>query len=140
MCSLLFDSRFTIHVLKVITSSIKSSLAVATVIVLLTSCGLLSRSVKPGEEFVMKPNDKVIVSGTGLEIKLEAVGHQSASNAQSRPISSFFVKLAVTSGGQTRSMEVEDSVDVGDYTIVVKSANPFRSDGGPKCSLLVTRR
>ena len=88
----------------------------------------------------MKPNDKVIVSGTGLEIKLEAVGHQTSSNAQSRPISSFFVKLTVTSGGTARSMGVEDSADVGDYTITVKSANPFASDAGPKCSLLVARR
>jgi hypothetical protein len=96
--------------------------------------------VKPAEEFVMKPNDKVIVSGTGLEIKLEAVGHQTSSNAQSRPISSFFVKLTVTSDGQSRSMEVEDRVDVGDYTITVKAANPFRSDDGPNCKLLVTRR
>jgi hypothetical protein len=96
--------------------------------------------VKLGEEFVMKPNDKVIVSGTGLEIKLEAVGHQTSANAQSRPISSFFVKLTVTSDGKSRSIEVEDSVDVGDYTIAVKSANPFKNDGGPKCSLLVTRR
>ena len=122
------------------TPSIKSLFAVSTVIVLLTSCGLLSKTVKLGEEFVMKPNDKVIVSGTGLEIKLEAVGHQTASNAQSRPVSAFFVKLTVTSDGQTRSMEVEDSVDVGAYTITVKSANPFRSDGGPRCSLLVMRR
>jgi hypothetical protein len=88
----------------------------------------------------MKPNDTVIVSGTGLEIKLDAVGHQTSSKAQSRPSSSFFVKLTVTSDGQSRSTEVEDSVDVGDYTITVKSANPFRSDGGPNCKLLVTRR
>lgn len=122
------------------TSSIKSLLAVATVIVLLAGCGLFSRTVKPGEEFVMKPNDKVIVSGTGLEIKLQAVGHQTSPNTQSRPVSSFFVKLAVTSDGQTRFIEVEDNVDVGDYRIIVKSANPFKSDGGPNCTLLVTRR
>lgn len=88
----------------------------------------------------MKPNDAVIVSGTGLEIKLEAVGHQTSSNAQSRPINSFFVKLTVTSDGKSRSIEVEDSVDVGDYRIIVKSAKPFKSDGGPNCTLLVTRR
>lgn len=88
----------------------------------------------------MKPNDKVIVSGTGLEIKLEAVGHQTSANAQSRPVNSFFVRLAVTSGGQSRAMEVEDSVDVGDYKITVESANPFATDGGPNCKLLITRR
>lgn len=88
----------------------------------------------------MKSNDKVTVSGTGLEIELEAVGHQTSSNAQSRPISSFFVKMTIISGGQSRSIEIEDSVEVGDYTIKVKSANPFASGGGPNCSLLVTRR
>jgi hypothetical protein len=115
-------------------------LAVSTVIILLTSCGLFSRRVKLGEEFFMKPNDNVIVSGTGLEIKVETVGHQTASNAQSHPVSAFFVKMTVTLGGPPRSIQVDDQVDVGDYTITVKSANPFASGGGPKCSLLVTRR
>jgi hypothetical protein len=118
----------------------KPLLALSTVIILLISCGLFSRRVKLGEEFFMKPNDKVIVLGTGLEIKVETVGHQTASNAQSHPVSAFFVTMTVTSRGQSRSMQVENSADVGDYTITVKSANPFRSDGGPKCSLLVTRR
>jgi hypothetical protein len=122
------------------TSAKKSLLATAIITVFLTGCGLLSRSVKTGEEFVMKPNEKVSVSGTGLEIKLEAVGHQTSSNAPGRPISAFFVRLTVTSGGSPRSVEVEDSVDVGDHTITLKSANPFKSDGGPKCSLVVTRR
>jgi hypothetical protein len=122
------------------TSAQKSWLAIATITVLLTGCGLLSRKVKLGEEFVMKSHDKVIVSGTGLEIKVETIGHQTAANAQSQPVSAFFVRMTVTSGGQSRSMEVDDSIDVGAYTINVKSANPFASAGGPKCSLLVTRR
>ncbi|HBB86983.1 MAG TPA: hypothetical protein DC047_05155 [Blastocatellia bacterium] len=122
------------------TSAKKSLFAIANITVFLTGCALLSRSVKTDQEFVMKSNDKVTVSGTGLEIELEAVGHQTSSNAQSRPISSFFVKMTIISGGQSRSIEIEDSVEVGDYTIKVKSANPFASGGGPNCSLLVTRR
>jgi hypothetical protein len=122
------------------TSAKKLLLAFATITVFVTGCGLLSRSVKTDEEFVMKPADKVIVSGTGLQIKLEAVGHQTSSNARSQPISAFFVRMTVTSGGQSRSIEVEDSAEVGDYTIKVKSANPFATGGGPNCSLLVTRR
>jgi hypothetical protein len=152
LCFRVHDLRFTlnrfpycgVHIqaynLCVTTCSIKSLLAVSIVIVLLAGCGLFSRTVKPGEEFVMKPNDKVIVSGTGLEIKVETIGHQTASNAQSQPVSAFFVRMTVASGGQSRSMEVDDSVDVGDYTIKVKSANPFATGGGPNCSLLVTRR
>jgi hypothetical protein len=88
----------------------------------------------------MKPKDKVVVAGTGLEIKLEGVGHQTSANPQSRPVRASYVTLTITSGGPARSIEVDDSVDIGDYTITVKSANPFRSDDGPRCSLIVSRR
>jgi hypothetical protein len=136
----IYDLRFTIYDSSMTTSAKKSLLTIATITVFLTGCGLLSRKVKLGEEFVMKPHDKVIVSGTGLEIKVETIGHQTAANAQSQPVSAFFVRMTTTWGGQSRSMEVDDSVDVGDYTIKVKSANPFATGGGPNCSLLVTRR
>lgn len=81
-----------------------------------------------------------MVSGAGLEITLDGVGHQTFPNPQPQPLRSSYVKLTITSGGPPRSMEVDDSVDVGDYTITVKSANPFRSDDGPRCTLVVTRR
>lgn len=96
--------------------------------------------MKVGEEFTLKPKEKVVVAGAGMEIKLEGVGHQTFPNPQPRPLRSSYVTLSVTSGGPPRSIEVSDSIDVGDYTITVKSANPFRSDDGPRCSLLVTRR
>jgi hypothetical protein len=72
----------------VTTCSIKSSLAFLTVIVLLAGCGFFSRTVKPGEEFIMKPNDKVIVSGTGLEIKI-LTAHTCGRAAEGRRISSL---------------------------------------------------
>jgi hypothetical protein len=119
---------------------IRSWLAISIVIILLTSCSLLSRRVKVGEGFSLKPKEKVVVAGADLEIKLEGVGHQTSSNAQSQPISSSYVKLTVTAGGKPQTMEVDDNVDIGDYTITVKSANPFRNDDGPRCELVVTRR
>src|SRR5947207_13386073 len=122
------------------TSLIESFLAVSLVILLLTSCGLLTRRVKPGEEFTLKPKETVIVSGTNLEIRLEEVGHQTFSNPQPQPLRSSYVQLVVTTGGSPRSIRVDDSVEVGEYTITVKSANPFRHDDGPRCTLIVTRR
>lgn len=122
------------------TSLIKTFLAVSTGIVLLTSCGLLSRRVKPGEEFTLKPKETVVVSGAGLEIKLESVGHQTFPNPQPQPLRSSYVELIVTTGGPPRSIRVDDSVEVGEYTITVKSANPFRYGDGPRCTLVVTRR
>ncbi len=122
------------------TSTTKSLLAFCSVIVLFTGCGLLSRRVKVGEEFNLKPKERVVASGAGLEITLEGVGHQTFPNPQPQSLRSSYVELTVTSGGAPRSMQVSDSIDVGDYTITVKSANPFRSDGGPSCVLVVTRR
>jgi len=122
------------------TSLSKSFLVVSTGILLLTSCGLLSRRVKPGEEFTMKPKETVVVSGAGLEIKLAEVGHQTFPNPQPQPLRSSYVQLIVTTGGSPRSIQVDDSVEIGEYTITVKSANPFRYDDGPRCTLVVTRR
>jgi hypothetical protein len=121
------------------TSSIRSLLAVLSVVALLTSCGLLSRRVKLGEEFTMKVKEKVVVAGAGLEIRLEGVGHQTFPEPQPRPLRSSYVTIRVTPG-PARSIEVSDRVDVGEYTIAVKSADPFASDGGPQCKLVVTRR
>ena len=122
------------------TSLIKPFLAISIVILLLTSCGLLSRRVKPGEEFTLKPKETVVVSGAGLEIELEEVGYQTFPNPQPQPLRSSYVQLVVTTGGSPRSIRVDDSVEVGEYTITVKSANPFRYDDGPRCTLVVTRR
>jgi hypothetical protein len=136
---LLFHLSFTSRSIMT-TSTIKSLLTFSAVVVLFTGCGLLSRRVKVGEEFSLKPTEKVVVAGAAMEIKLEGVGHQTFPNPQPQPLRSSYVSLTVTSGGPPRPIQVSDSIDVGDYTITVKSANPFRSDDGPRCSLIVTRR
>ena len=42
-------------------------LAVSAVILpFVNSCGLLSRRVKLGEEFTLRPGEKVVIAGTGL--------------------------------------------------------------------------
>lgn len=81
-----------------------------------------------------------MVSGAGLKIKLEELGHQAFPNPQPQPLRSSYVQLIVTTDGPPRSIRVDDSVEVGEYTITVKSANPFRYDDGPRCTLVVTRR
>jgi hypothetical protein len=122
------------------TNLIRSMLAVSIVALVLTNCGLLSRRVKPGEEFTLKPRETVVVSGAGLEIKLEEVGHQTFPNPQPQPLRSAYVQLVVTTDGPPRSIRVDESVEVGEYTITVKSANPFRYNDGPRATLVVTRR
>lgn len=121
------------------TSLIKRLLTALAIVGLLTACGLFSRRVKLGEEFTMKPKEKVVVAGAGLEIELDGVGHQTLLNPQLPPFRSSYVTLRVTPG-PPRPMEVTNSVDVGDYTITVESADPFRNDGGPCCKFVVTRR
>lgn len=118
---------------------IKPLFGVSMVVALLTGCGLFSRGVKLGEEFTMKPKEEVVVAGAGLKIRLEGVGHQTFPEPQPRPLRSSYVTLRVTPG-PPRPIEVTDSVDVDDYTITVKAADPFASDGGPRCKLVVTRR
>jgi hypothetical protein len=121
---------------------IRTWLVISSVVVLLfTGCGLGSRKVKLDEEFTLRLGESVVVADTDLAIQLEGVGHQSSPNPQPQSLKSSYVELKVMSGGgRPRSISVDDNVDVGNYTITVKSANPFRSDDGPRCELVVTRR
>lgn len=104
-------------------------------------CSLGSRKVKLGEQFTLRPKEKVVVAGTGLTIRLDEVGHQTFSEPQPRPLSSSYVVLTVTAGGaapRSVSISVGESETIGGYTITVNSAYPFRSDNGPRCGLTVT--
>ena len=122
-------------------SQIRNWLLISTIILLYTGCGLWTRRVKTGEPFALRQGESVVVAGTDLEIKLEGVGHQWYSNPQPKDARSSYVKLTITTGGAPpRALEVSDRVSVGDYTIVVNSADPFRSDDGPRCELVVTRQ
>ena len=121
---------------------IRSWLLISSILLLLfTGCGLWSKRVNIGEQFTLRPGEKVVVAGTDLVIQLEGVGHQTFPDPQPRNSRSSYVELKVTAGGAPpRSITVDDNVDVGDYTITVKSANPWRSDDGPRGELVVTRR
>lgn len=111
------------------------------ILLLLAGCGLWSRRVKLGEEFTMRPGEKVVVAGTDLTIQLDGVGHQSFPGTQPQPVRLAYVELTVTAGGAApRSIRMDESADVGDYIIKLNGANPFRNNGGPKCELTVTRR
>ena len=109
-------------------------------IVLCLGCGFLTRRVKLGERFTMRPKDKVVVAGTGLTIRLDEVGHQTFSGPGPSPGGASYVVLLVTceNGSKSIRISVGDSTEAGDYVIKVNSANPFRSDDGPRCELTVT--
>lgn len=97
--------------------------------------------MKIGEQFSLRPGERVVVAGADLVIQLEGVGHQTSPNPQPRGFRASYVEMTITTGGEPpRTISVDDDVNVGDYTITVKSANPFRSDDGPRCELAVTRR
>ena len=110
----------------------------AVMILLFAGCGLFARRVKVDEEFTLRPGDRVVVAGTGLSIRLESVGHQWYVDGRGE---APYANLTVSGdGAPARSLTLGESVDVGDYAIKLVGANPFSSEGGPDCKLVVTRR
>jgi len=108
----------------------------AAILLLMNSCG--SRRVKVGEEFTLRPGEKVVIAGTGLAIQLKGVGHQWYVD---RRAESPYAELIVTGGGASaRPVTLSESMTVGDYNLKLIAANPFRNSGGPDCTLIVTRR
>jgi hypothetical protein len=100
-----------------------------------------AKKVKIGELFTLRPGERVVVAGTDLVIQVEGVGHQTAPNPQPKGFRASYVEMTITVGAAPpRTISVDNEVNVGDYTITVKSANPFRSDDGPRCELVITRR
>ena len=112
---------------------------IAALAIAFISCSWWSRRVKLGEEFTMRPKDKVAVAGTGLTIRLDEVGHQTFSGPGPPPGAASYVLLLVTEKGSSRSirLSVGDSTEAGDYLIKVNSAYPFHSQDGPRCELTV---
>ena len=83
--------------------------------------------------------ERIVVSGTDLTIQLEGVGHLRFVDGQPERT---IVNLTITAG-ETKSHDlmIGGSTEVGDYTITLKSAREYRTDGGPQgCDLVVTRR
>ena len=118
---------------------IRTTLLISLTLLHLTGCGLWSRKVKIGEQFTLHPKERVVVADTGLTIRLDAVGHQWY--VDQRPHTTIYVEVTVTVGNAgPRALTISDNQTIGDYTITLKSANEFRSDGGPRCELVVTRR
>jgi len=113
-----------------------------TIIISLTlaGCSWFTRRVKLGEQFTMRPKDKVAVSGTDLTIQLEEVGHQTFSIPATRPAA--YVVLQILSGNHARVVRVGvgESAEAGVFIVQVNAANPFHSEDGPRCELTVSRK
>jgi hypothetical protein len=109
-----------------------------TTLLFMSNCGLLSRRVKVGEEFTLKPGEKVSVRGADLTIRLKAVGHQWYVD---RRADSPYVELELSDvGAFGKNVTLSDTMDVGEYNIKLVAANPFTNNGGPDCKLVVRRR
>ena len=113
-------------------------IALSAITLLALSGCVLSRRVRIGEEFTLKPGEKVSVSGADLTIRLKEVGHQWYVD---RRADSPYVELELSDvGASGHKLTLSDTETVGDYTIKLVAANPFRDNGGPDCKLMVTRR
>jgi hypothetical protein len=113
-------------------------IALSAITLLVLSGCVLSRRVKIGEEFTLKPGEKISVSGADLTIRLKEVGHQWYVD---RRADSPYVELELSDvGASGHKLTLSDTETVGDYTIKLVAANPFRDNGGPDCKLMVTRR
>jgi hypothetical protein len=110
----------------------------AVTLILMTGCGLMSRRVKVGEEFTLKPDEKVSIAGADLTIKLKTVGHQWYVDKRA---DAPFVELILSDvGAFGKNLTLSNTQTVGDYNIKLVSANPFQDHGGPDCKLVVTHR
>ena len=113
-------------------------IALSAITLLVLSGCVLSRRVKIGEEFTLKPSEKVSVSGADLTIRLKEVGHQWYVD---RRADSPYVELELSDvGASGHKLSLSDTASIGDYPIKLVAANPFRDNGGPDCKLMVTRR
>ena len=119
--------------------AIRRTLALAAVtLLLLNGCSLWSRRVKVGDEFTLRPNEKVVVGGTNLTIQLKAVGHQWYVD---RRADSPYAELILNGGDKAaRSLSFGDPMIVGQYNIKSVAANPFNNNGGPDCKSVVGPR
>ncbi|MDX6498465.1 MAG: hypothetical protein QOG23_1725 [Blastocatellia bacterium] len=98
----------------------------------------MSRRVKVGEEFTLKPGEKVSIAGADLTIRLKAVGHQWYVD---RRADSPYVELILSDvGASGHNLTLSESETVGSYNIKLVAANPFSNNGGPDCKLIVTSR
>jgi hypothetical protein len=110
----------------------------AACLVTCTACGFPGRRVRPDERFTLHPHEKAAVAGTGLTVRLDAVGRRwYADGSPETP----YVTLTVRAGGAPpRSLSLDDSQRVGGHAIRLVGANPSASGGGPAATLLATRR
>ena len=118
------------------------SVLVPVVAIMVISCSWAERRVNLGEKFAMRPKEEVAVADTGITIRLNEVGHQTFSGPTPSGRAAAYAVLLVTSpaGSRTIRLDVGEDEQVGDYLVKLNSANPFKSDNGPRCELTVTKK
>ena len=118
------------------------SALVPAIAVMMISCTWADRRVKLGERFSMRPKEEVAVADTGMTIRLDEVGHQTFSGPAPPGRAAAYAVLFVSTpdGSRTVRLDVGEDEQLGNYLIRVNSANPFKSDNGPRCELTVTKK
>lgn len=115
---------------------------VPAIAIIMIACSWTDRRVNLGERFSMRPKEEVAVADTGITIRLNEVGHQTFSGPTPARRAAAYAVLLVASpdGSRTIRLDVGEDEAVGDFLIKLNSANPFNSDGGPRCELTVTKK
>ncbi len=95
--------------------------------------------VEPGHRFTLRRGERVVVGGSWLTLRLDAVGHHWFTGGRAEEP---YATLRVREGlGPRRELVVGmgGGEPVGASTVRLVAANPSEYDGGPTATLVVSR-
>ncbi|HEX6747259.1 MAG TPA: hypothetical protein VF092_08150 [Longimicrobium sp.] len=97
--------------------------------------------VEPGHRFTLRRGEKVMVEGSWLSIRLDAVGHHWFTNGSTEEP---YATLTVRQGfGSRRELVVGmrgSGEPVGASIVRLVEADPSEYDGGPTATLVISQR
>jgi hypothetical protein len=97
-----------------------------------------SRQVNLDEVFTLRPDEAVVIAGTGLTLRLDRAGHAWYADGSGEVV---FAELTATLNGSSQPlhMDLEQATQrtVGDYTVHVLGIDGFGRDG---CELRVVQQ
>ena len=113
----------------------------AAVLVALAAYAFRGPWVEPGHRFTLRRGEKVLVEGSWLSIRLDAVGHHwFADGGAEEPYATLTVRQGL---GPRRELVVGmggGGESVGSSAVRLVAANPSEYDGGPSATLVVSPR